>query len=62
MFPKEIKAKRELLEGSLFAFNLLHDALGELGRIVLQPAQYGGYHVSMRPSTCLMAASTSARR
>lgn len=46
MFPKEIKAERELLEGGRFAFNLRHDTLGELGRIVLQPAQLGGSHVS----------------
>lgn len=45
MFPKEIKAERELLEGGRFAFNLRHDTLGKLGRIVLQPAQLGGSHV-----------------
>ncbi|HEJ6403807.1 TPA: hypothetical protein SL861_005918 [Pseudomonas aeruginosa] len=46
MFPKEIKAEREFLEGGRFAFNLRHDDLGELGRIVLQPAPLGGSHVS----------------
>ncbi|EMX2051407.1 hypothetical protein ABCV69_004501 [Pseudomonas aeruginosa] len=46
MFPKEIKAERQLLEGGRFAFNLRHDTLGELGRIVLQTAQLGGSHVS----------------
>lgn len=46
MFPKEIKAEREFLEGGRFAFNLRHDTLGKLGRIVLQPAQLGGSHVS----------------
>lgn len=46
MFPKEIKAEREFLEGGKFAFNLRHDTLGKLGRIVLEPAQLGGSHVS----------------
>lgn len=46
MFPKEIKAEREFLDGGRFAFNLRHATLGELGRIVLQPAQLGGSHVS----------------
>ncbi|MDP5724453.1 hypothetical protein P3805_19265 [Pseudomonas aeruginosa] len=46
MFPKEIKAEREMLEGGRFAFNLRHDTLGELGRIVLQSAKFGGSSVS----------------
>lgn len=46
MFPKEIKADRELLEGGRIAFNLRHDTLGELGRIILQPAQQGGGQVT----------------
>ncbi|MGH8382550.1 hypothetical protein [Pseudomonas sp.] len=46
MFPKEIKAERVFLEGGRFAFNLRHDTLGELGRIVLQPAPQGGSQVT----------------
>lgn len=46
MFPKEIKADREFLDGGRFAFNLRHDTLGKLGRIILQPAQQDGSQVS----------------
>ncbi|MEO8644927.1 hypothetical protein [Pseudomonas sp.] len=46
MWPKEIKAGREILDGGRFAFNLRHDSLGDLGRIVLQTSQQGGSHVS----------------
>ncbi|PKA67320.1 hypothetical protein ATI02_0015 [Pseudomonas baetica] len=46
MFPKEIKADRELLDGGRFAFNVQHDTLGKLGRIILQPAQQGGSQVT----------------
>jgi hypothetical protein len=46
MFPKEIKADREFLDGDRFAFNLRHDTLGKLGRIILQPAQQGGSQVT----------------
>lgn len=53
MFPKEIKAERELLEGGRFAFNRLHDDQGELGRIVLQPAQFDGSYVSYEVSNQL---------
>lgn len=46
MFPKEIKADREFLDGGRFAFNLRHDTLGKLGRIILQTAQQGGSQVT----------------
>jgi hypothetical protein len=46
MFPKEIKADRESLDGGRFAFNLRHDTPGKLGRIILQPAQQGGSQVT----------------
>lgn len=46
IWPKEIKADRKFLGDGSLAYNLRHAEVGELGRILLQPAHQGGCNVT----------------
>lgn len=46
MWPKEVRANRVFLADGAVAYHLHHNEVGELGRILIQPAGSDGCHVT----------------